>query len=73
MSYILLLITLASGSAHVKHVGTYSTMANCFDAREQIVEQLGRPIVNYQAVCVLHTEDSVTVPHSEEVLVSHTA
>ena len=35
---------------------TYNDMYECFDARERLVEVIGRPIVNYQAVCVIEEE-----------------
>ena len=41
----------------VTQEGVFDTMNVCFDAREQLVEQLGRPIVNYQAVCVHWVDD----------------
>lgn len=33
----------------------YSKMDECFAAREELIEQVGRPIVNYQAICVPST------------------
>ena len=30
----------------------YARTDDCYDAREAVVRKLGRPIVNYQAVCV---------------------
>jgi hypothetical protein len=31
-------------------------MDECFDARDRLVEVIGRPIVNYQAICVIQEE-----------------
>lgn len=53
MTYILFLIQLAGTSYTVTPVAPFSTMDECFDAREQLVEDIGRPIVNYQAVCII--------------------
>ena len=52
MIYILFLIQLAGTSYTVTPVAPFSTMDECFLAREQLVREIGRPIVNYQAVCV---------------------
>lgn len=32
--------------------GVFQSMEACFAARDRAVEELGRPIINYQAVCV---------------------
>lgn len=32
--------------------GIHGSMAECFDAREKLVEELGRPIIDYQVICV---------------------
>ena len=32
--------------------GVFKTMDECFTARDRAIEELGRPIINYQAVCV---------------------
>ena len=53
MIYILFLIQLTGTSYTVTPVAPFSTMDECLLAREQLVEDLGRPIVNYQAVCVI--------------------
>jgi len=54
MIYILVLIGVLNSTAEVQTLGTFTTMDQCFDAREKVVESIGRPIINYQAVCVLH-------------------
>lgn len=54
MIYILVLLAvLQDGKIKTKVVDSYESMTACFEAREELVEALGRPIVNYQAVCVL--------------------
>jgi len=54
MIYVLVLIGVLNSTAEVETLGTFTTMQECFQAREQVVESIGRPIINYQAVCVLH-------------------
>jgi hypothetical protein len=27
-------------------------MPECFDAREKLIETVGKPIINYQAICI---------------------
>ena len=53
--YVLVLIVLSSfqETVAVSRIGQYQDLSKCFDAREQIVKKLGRPIVNYQAICVI--------------------
>ena len=34
------------------HTGSYDSMVECFEVRDEIVERIGRPIINYQVVCV---------------------
>jgi hypothetical protein len=52
MSYTLFLILLLSDGPHYELVGSYHTMNECFEIRERLVETLGRPIENYQTICV---------------------
>jgi uncharacterized membrane protein YphA (DoxX/SURF4 family) len=56
-SFVLLLVIVSMKGIGVTQEGVFDTMNECFDAREQLVEQLGRPIVNYQAVCVHWVDD----------------
>ena len=30
----------------------YSSMLQCFDDRDKIVEDIGRPIIDYQSICI---------------------
>lgn len=56
-SFILVLLMIVSpGEIQSKNLGIFNTMNECFMARESIVNELGRPIANYQAVCVLQTQ-----------------
>jgi hypothetical protein len=54
MSYLLFLIILTTNGFDVQVVDTFETMDDCFVAREQIVQQIGRPIENYQSVCIIN-------------------
>lgn len=54
MSYLLFLIILTTKGFDVQVVDTFETMDDCFVAREQIVQQIGRPIENYQSVCIIN-------------------
>lgn len=57
-SFILILLMVVSpGEVQAKNLGSFQTMNQCFEARELIVKNIGRPIVNYQAVCVLQKEE----------------
>jgi hypothetical protein len=53
MIYILFLIQLSGTQFATQQIANFGTMDECFDAREQLVEDIGRPIVNYQAVCII--------------------
>jgi len=59
MKWILIYITLQSDFGRMASYGTYDTMEACFDAREKLIEVVGRPIVNYQAVCVIKDEEAI--------------
>ena len=53
MSWILFLITMAApNEAQMRHIGTYESMDECFTAHEILVENLGRPVINYRPVCL---------------------
>jgi hypothetical protein len=55
MAYILILLLSTPEGVFARPHGLYSNMTDCFEAREAVVEQVGRPIVNYQAVCLSTT------------------
>ena len=58
MKWILIWISLNSHPLHtMAEVERYSSMVECFDAREQLVERVGKPIINYQAICVPYDKD----------------
>jgi len=53
MKWVLVLVALSHhGHPIATEEGRYETMAECFEAREKLVEQEGKPIVDYQAVCI---------------------
>lgn len=58
MKWVLLFIGLSGEEILVGHVETYNTMDACFEEREQIIETVGRPIINYQAICIAKVEDT---------------
>jgi hypothetical protein len=53
MKWILVYIALTGDRVDVNKMAAFNTMDECFDAREQLIEVIGRPIVNYQAVCII--------------------
>jgi hypothetical protein len=57
MKWILVYITLQGDFGKMASYGTYDTMNECFFAREELIEMIGRPIYNYQAVCVTKVDD----------------
>jgi len=54
MTHILFLIILTANGFSVQKVDEFDSMQQCFAAREKIVKQIGRPIQNYQAVCIIN-------------------
>lgn len=52
MKWVLIFIGIAGNDIIVSDVATFERMDLCFEERDHIIETLGRPIVNYQAVCV---------------------
>lgn len=59
MTYVLILIAfLPVGGLHVQVEGVFKEMNDCFVEREILVEELGRPIMNYQAICVVRTQEA---------------
>lgn len=52
MKWILVYIVLTTDFAKLETYETYDTMPECFDAREQLVDTVGKPIINYQVICI---------------------
>ena len=59
MTYILVLILALGNSITVHNLGEHRNLTDCMYQREVVVEKLGRPIVNYQAICVLNKHKEV--------------
>lgn len=56
MKWVLIYIALTGTRVDANKMAAFNTMDECFDAREQLVEAIGRPIVNYQAVCIIEED-----------------
>ena len=55
MKYILFIL-LVNPIPQTAVMGEYTSMDDCFEGRDVLVERMGRPIINYQAVCVIKGE-----------------
>ena len=55
--WILIFISVFNSGIYSEPVATYNTMDDCFEARELLIETIGRPIRNYQGICVLWNQD----------------
>ena len=53
MTNILFLIVLHASTFTTTQIGTFDAMSECFEAREVLVKSVGRPIKNYQALCII--------------------
>jgi hypothetical protein len=65
-TWVLTLVIVTINGLGVVQQGTYETMNECFDAREKLVLELGKPIVNYQAVCVNWVDDPEALKQQRE-------
>ena len=54
MTYLLILIVvLQTGGFEATQIGSeHANIDDCFGAREETVKKLGRPLINYQVICV---------------------
>lgn len=60
MKWILIWISLNNHSLHTStEMGRFNSMVECFDAREQLVQKVGKPIINYQAICVAYDKEKL--------------
>ena len=55
--YLLVVIMLNGLIPHAATDGELTSMTECFDKRDEYVEAFGRPIRNYQIVCIHVEED----------------
>lgn len=52
MSWVLMLIAVESGTFYFRALAVHDRMDDCLAQRAALVEEIGRPIVNYQALCI---------------------
>jgi len=64
VKWVLVFIYTKSLIPEIGWYGDYDTMTQCFEEREKLVEAVGRPIVNYQFVCVQTERKDVKNPNS---------
>lgn len=50
--WILVLIVFLNSHPTLIEIGRYDRMDVCFENREELVEKIGRPIRNYQTICI---------------------
>jgi hypothetical protein len=53
MTWVLFVIVMTAESWGVSIDSKHTDMMSCFERRDVIVQQLGTPIINYQAVCAV--------------------
>ena len=51
MTWVLMLIAVESGTFYFRALAVHDRMDDCLAQRAALVEEIGRPIVNYQALC----------------------
>jgi len=54
MTYVLFVISLGAFGYNIE-TEEFSSIDECFNAREHVIQEIGRPIINYQAICVIKT------------------
>lgn len=52
MSWVLMLIAVESGTFYFRALAVHDRMDDCLAQRAAVVEEIGRPIVNYQSLCI---------------------
>ena len=53
MTWHLVFIWIGMGGEPLHaNMGEFDGMDTCFEEREMMVEKIGRPIINYQVICV---------------------
>jgi hypothetical protein len=55
--YLILIFIWPSGEVTSDAISIHTSMEECFIARDDIVEIMKRPIINYQAICVIRDEE----------------
>ena len=61
MEYLLLIISLNASQISLAQVANFETMDQCFTERDEIVELMGRPIINYQVICLIKADNTLIV------------
>ena len=51
-TWLLILLLGAEGGFYVRHEATFMTEQDCLRARELLIEQKCKPVVNYQLTCL---------------------
>jgi len=51
-SWVLFIIIMGEGQYYVQPNSIYSSMAECFGARELFIKTAPKPKINYEAVCL---------------------
>ena len=59
--HVLVFISLFKFNISAEPLGVYEKLDRCFEEREKVVESIGRPIVNYQALCIRWREDLISI------------
>jgi len=52
MTWVLMLITIKGSMFYMSVVNTFPSVDACLQEREVGVTTLGRPIINYQLICI---------------------
>jgi hypothetical protein len=52
MTWVLMLIAVQADTFYFRALNVYQRMDDCLGARAALVEDIGRPIINYQALCI---------------------
>ncbi len=59
MKYLLILLTFNNSQLDTSVLQEYSKMDDCFNYREEVIKMKGRPIINYQAICLMVKRNKV--------------
>jgi len=52
MTWVLMLIAVETGTFYFRALGVHQRMDDCLAQRAALIEEIGRPIINYQALCI---------------------
>lgn len=51
-TWLLIILLSAESGFYVRHEATFMTEQECLRAREFLIGQIGKPVVNYQFTCL---------------------